>query len=88
MEQNAAAIERGLGFKATWQNLPKNKQCKIYAQHDADVSNKELRSQQFAWLKGTLESFKSVFDPYLLSLDAPEDEAGPTGDSPPFSSIT
>lgn len=64
------AIEKEVGCKLDWRENPEKKESSIRNSVDMDPTRIESWPQQHEWLLKKLESFRAVFGPRILNLDA------------------
>ena len=58
------AIEKDLGFKLEWMELPEKKASRAIIHKNFDISNKENWEESHIWVLETLEKMKEVFTKY------------------------
>lgn len=59
------SIEKELGQKLEWQELPGKKASRIKVEKEADIDNASEWDKSFEWLKQQAESFQKVFGKHL-----------------------
>jgi len=74
LEAKKEKIEKELGCPVEWYAPIENKHCKIILrQCDTDPADPRKWTEQHAWLLARLEQFRTVFQPHLKILIAPEE---------------
>ncbi len=64
-QNNKTKIQKELGFKLDWQDLPDKKAFRILVSKSADFYKTEKWDEYFKWLKATAEKFAKVFKNHL-----------------------
>ena len=61
-------IEREIGEKLDWMELPQGKDCRIIIYTDGDIRDRENWNKCFEWFLEMTESFHKVFSPIVKQL--------------------
>lgn len=71
LRQDKEAIEKELGHKLQWRELPDNKESQILLRwEEADATNKADWADYHHWLRDTLDRFHEVLGPRVKRLEA------------------
>ena len=61
-------VEESLGSTLVWRNSENVRMCSIFAERNADLSNRNDWPDQFAWLREHIERFDEYFRPIVQQL--------------------